>query len=149
MIQPTLPGTNPRKLSQREPASLAIGESISVVIPGIKLQSLNVAFRVASRGAMFAARAKAKKQRSSASMVLRGRWPAPPCPPLVITITRIAPVPLDDDNLAGSAKHVRDGIADWLGVDDGSRLLTWRYEQRRDGRGYAVGIRIEPRQEAA
>ena len=51
--------------------------------------------------------------------------------PAVITITRVAPRALDSDNLAISAKSVRDGIADWLGVDDGDKRLTWRYEQRR------------------
>jgi hypothetical protein len=62
-----------------------------------------------------------------------------------VTITRIAPCELDDDNLAGSAKAVRDGVADWLGVDDRTKRsgVVWKYEQARDGRAYGVGIRIE------
>ena len=65
-------------------------------------------------------------------------------PPCVITITRIGPRKLDSDNLAGSAKHVRDGVADWLGIDDGDERLTWEYAQRSGGAGvYACEIVIE------
>ena len=68
----------------------------------------------------------------------------------VVTITRIAPRALDDDNLAASAKHVRDGIADAMGLDDRDPRVRWRYAQRSDGRGvYGVEIRIDEIQEAA
>lgn len=63
---------------------------------------------------------------------------------LVVTITRIAPRKLDSDNLAGSAKHVRDGIADALGIDDGSDLVTWLYAQSKGfPREYGCQVRIE------
>ena len=65
--------------------------------------------------------------------------------PCVVTITRIAPRSLDDDNLVGSAKHVRDGVADALGIDDRSPLVQWRYAQRRGKpREFAVEITLEP-----
>lgn len=51
--------------------------------------------------------------------------------PLTITITRIGPSSLDSDGLAISAKHIRDGIADALGIDDGDPRLTWLYDQRK------------------
>lgn len=56
----------------------------------------------------------------------------PPLPCSVL-LTRIAPSPgLDDDNLAGSLKAVRDQVAEWLGVDDRDRLtVRYRYAQRR------------------
>jgi hypothetical protein len=56
--------------------------------------------------------------------------PAIPC---VVTITRIAPSNgLDDDNLAGSIKSVRDEVADWLGVDDKhSHIVRYQYAQMR------------------
>ena len=63
-------------------------------------------------------------------------------PPLTIAITRVGKRELDSDNLAISAKHVRDGIADALGIDDGSELLAWCYAQEI-GRDYAVRIEIE------
>jgi len=52
--------------------------------------------------------------------------------PCTITLTRIGVRLLDSDNLASAFKHVRDGIADALGVDDGPEgPITWRYEQRK------------------
>lgn len=47
-----------------------------------------------------------------------------------MTITRVSPRKLDDDNLQSACKYVRDQIADLIGVDDGSPLYTWRYSQR-------------------
>lgn len=65
--------------------------------------------------------------------------------PLVVTITRIAPRQLDrDDNLNASAKHVRDGIADALGIDDRDPRVKWRYEQAKRAPGmYSCVVRIE------
>lgn len=39
----------------------------------------------------------------------------------------------DDDNLRGAFKGVRDGIAKYLGIDDGSKRLTWVYGQEKGG----------------
>jgi len=67
--------------------------------------------------------------------------------PMLVTLTRIAPRALDSDNLAGSAKHVRDGIADALGIDDRDERVEWRYAQRRGApKYYGVEIRIEPKE---
>lgn len=61
-----------------------------------------------------------------------------------ITLTRIGPKTLDTDNLAGGFKGTRDGIADWLGIDDGDKRLTWRYGQRKGKpKEYAAEIVIE------
>lgn len=62
--------------------------------------------------------------------------------PLKITITRIAPRTLDTDNLAISAKFVRDGVADWLRRNDGDPLIDWQYRQEK-ATYYAARIRIE------
>ena len=64
--------------------------------------------------------------------------------PCTVTLTRVAPsAGLDGDNLQGSLKACRDGVADWLGVDDRDPRVTWHYEQRRGGRGeYAVEVSI-------
>lgn len=63
---------------------------------------------------------------------------------LWIQIERIGPRALDTDNLAISAKHVRDEIAKWLGVDDGSPRLEWVVTQSRGVRGeYSVNITIK------
>lgn len=75
--------------------------------------------------------------------------PTTDAPRLVVTLRRIGPRRLDDDNLAGAFKPVRDGIADALRLDDGSERIAWRYEQRPavsslevDTRG-GYGIEIE------
>jgi hypothetical protein len=36
------------------------------------------------------------------------------------------------------------GVADWLGIDDGDKRLTWRYAQRRGKpKEYAAEVKIE------
>ncbi len=91
----------------------------------------------------WARRAKrAREQRGLAALVCRAAL-ALPSLPATITLTRIAPRRLDDDNLTRSFKAVRDGIADWLRVDDGSPLLTWRYSQEVGApRTYAVRVDV-------
>lgn len=80
--------------------------------------------------------------REIASTMLRKHQPPPA--PAKITITRIAPRELDDDNLASGAKATRDGVADWLGIDDGDKRLSWRYNQRRGKPGeYAAVVTVE------
>jgi hypothetical protein len=50
---------------------------------------------------------------------------------------------LDDDNLAGALKGVRDELAEWLGVDDGDvARVTWAREQLPKG-PWAVQVEIE------
>jgi hypothetical protein len=69
---------------------------------------------------------------------------------LIVTITRIAPRSLDSDNLAGSQKHVRDGIADAIGIDDRDPRVEWRYAQSRGARGqYSVEVNVAEGQVAA
>ena len=47
-----------------------------------------------------------------------------------VTLTRIGSRLLDDDNLRGALKAVRDAVAGWLGLDDGPRSpITWSYRQ--------------------
>lgn len=64
--------------------------------------------------------------------------------PATVKLTRVAPSNgLDDDNLRGALKSVRDGIADALGVDDRDPRVTWEYDQRRGKpREYAVEVEI-------
>ena len=62
----------------------------------------------------------------------------------VITLTRIAPRELDSDNLAGGFKSVRDGVADWLGIDDGDKRLLWLYAQRK-GKPHEYAAEVEIR----
>lgn len=90
---------------------------------------------------------RAQTHRVTARAQMRSACPKPELP-AVITIIRLAPRKLDTDNLAASAKAVRDGIADWLGVDDADERVTWCYEQRQQ-QGYAVLVEARSREECA
>jgi hypothetical protein len=60
-----------------------------------------------------------------------------------VRIIRIAPRPLDTDNLAAAAKSVRDGVADALGCGDAQQGDFWKYAAESQGRGvYAVRVEI-------
>lgn len=76
------------------------------------------------------------------------RWArvsTPACPlPCTVTLTRHSAGVLDDDNLRGALKGVRDGVADALGVKDNDPRVEWRYAQAKAPRGhYAVQIDLE------
>ncbi len=51
--------------------------------------------------------------------------------PLVVRLVRQAPRSLDDDNLAGALKTVRDSVAEWLGVDDNDPRVSWVPDQAK------------------
>ncbi len=81
---------------------------------------------------------RAKRQRRDAALIT----PRHPLP-VVVTLTRIAPRKLDDDNLRGALKAVRDGVTDKLGLtDDSDPRLTWVYRQER-GQPKQYGVSIE------
>jgi hypothetical protein len=94
-----------------------------------------------------AQRTKAEKRTAAFMLKTEGE---PPALPVKVTLTRIAPRPLDTDNLASGFKATRDAVAEWLGADDkpGSGI-TWAYEQARSTtpKTYAAQILIEPGRE--
>lgn len=67
--------------------------------------------------------------------------------PATVTLTRLAPRTLDEDNLLYAFKHIRDEIADILipglafGRADGDPRITWRYGQTKE-RVFAISIEI-------
>lgn len=68
--------------------------------------------------------------------------------PCVITMTRLSPRLLDDDNLMAAFKHIRDVLADLLipgkkmGMADSDPRITWKYAQEKS-KSYGVRIAIE------
>ena len=83
---------------------------------------------------------RVKSMRRTARLVV-----IPHALPVVVTLTRIAPRPMDDDNLAHAFKAIRDGIADRLDVDDRDPRVQWRYGQERgEPNQYAIRIEISP-----
>lgn len=119
--------------------------TVIVEVPGLRLHNpLNtrVHWRVLSK------RGKAAKTATAFALECAGQCLTPPTvdSPWLVTITRIGVGQLDDDNLAASAKHVRDAVAAWCGVDDKHRnIVRYRYAQERS-KAYGVRIEIMPRQ---
>lgn len=115
---------------------------VDVPIPGLKLTTLN------AREHYMAKARRVKVIRNWVTLVLRGTVARDMTlvAPLVVTITRVGPRRLDDDNATGSAKPVRDAVAAVLGVDDGDPRVTWKVEQAKGP--YATRVRIEPREQA-
>jgi len=80
----------------------------------------------------WAAKAKRMKpQRDGACLMVKSKIRELGSTRLVVLLTRIAPLELDDDNLRGALKAVRDGVASALRVDDRSPLVRWDYGQRK------------------
>lgn len=91
----------------------------------------------------FRKRAKrAAEHRAIARMILSSSLDGTPPLPVQITLTRCGPRKLDSDNLASSFKAVRDGVADWLVLDDGDERIEWDYEQERAER-YQAQVTIK------
>ena len=83
-------------------------------------------------------------QRDAVWLACRQKLRAHPLP-AVVTLVRIAPRELDDDNLRGAFKGVRDSVTKCLGlIEDRDPRVAWRYEQRRGKpKVYGIEIRIE------
>lgn len=107
--------------------ALVGARAITIYLEQLKTKSLNVSWTsgnvpgyiMKQRFAALAAYKKTCKERVESAIaqcgaefvLVRGR-------PKVITITRVSSGSLDDDNLAGALKHIRDGIAGALDFDD-------------------------------
>ena len=126
--------------------------SWSLEIPKLRTWSANSAHAGIHR---FVRIKRAKEQREAVMWEWKARRGWEPVEfPLAVTITRISPGKLDDDNLSGGLKSVRDGVTDCLIrlterdvqpiKDDRDPRIVWDYDQVSHGRGeYAVQIRLE------
>lgn len=87
---------------------------------------------------------KTKKQRTDVGLLLRQLPRVSSAPPnrFEIVLVRISAGELDDDNLRGSLKSVRDEIAAWIGLDDKDKRIVWKYEQQKAERG-TCGVRVD------
>lgn len=85
---------------------------------------------------------RTRKEREATAWVLRSA--ARPQIPCAVLLTRAGPSPgMDDDNLAGAMKAVRDEVARWLGIDDRSPQVRYRYAQCR-ARTWSVRVEFGP-----
>lgn len=113
------------------------GGGVRVVIPGLQLVSEANAhehYRERSN--------RAATHHAVVGSTLRVLGGAPPAPPCRVVITRVSARGLDTDNLQGSAKHVRDAVAKWLGVDDRDPRVDWPVVQEKGPA--AVVIEVTP-----
>lgn len=89
---------------------------------------------------------RAKRERGLILRALLASGVRVPRGPWLVEITRIAPRRMDSDGATIAAKHLRDGVADWLGVDDGADAVTFTVDQRKgEPREYAVRVVIATR----
>lgn len=109
-----------------------------------KLSSVNEMFAWSK----FRLSSHAKKERKAAlkrmaNELLSNPLPADHSSPMVVLITRLGRRVLDDDNLATACKHIRDGVAEALGVNDGdTSKVVWAYEQEHS-QEYKVRVEID------
>jgi hypothetical protein len=91
---------------------------------------------------------RVRKEREDVAWLIAKR--ARPVLPCNCLLTRIAPSNgLDDDNLQGALKGVRDEVARWLGVDDRHRAVVFYvYAQERGPWGVRIQfVPMAPQQE--
>lgn len=135
LAPPTAANRSPAS-ARHEPVVHVTGATVRGQWKGLRLVS-----EANSRDHFRTRAARAKAQRAAIGAGLARV--TPPSGPWRVTITRQGPGILDTDNLAGSAKAVRDAVAQWLGVDDGpASPVTWETAQER-ARGYSVVVVVE------
>lgn len=133
----------PRKPKKPKPlvdafAGRAAGGGFVIVLPIVLVNEANEAGHTMSRAGRIKAQRKVVTDAMNAhlgdgkKLAARG--------PIDVTMTRLATHPLDDDSVPSSTKHVRDAIADWLGVNDRYRERV-AYEARQE-KSKAYGCRI-------
>lgn len=92
----------------------------------------------------WAVRAKRVKTERSVSFLCTKRTPIGVPLPVIVTLCRVSPGVLDDDNLRSALKGVRDGIADAYEVADNDPRIRWCYKQEKCKRGhYEVSVAIQ------
>jgi hypothetical protein len=133
-----------------EPADCKMAPLLSVLIPMRTKNPLNGSQgrTLNGRRAREAGRA-AQRKHTWANMCAEGGFNLKkPLPSLTITLTRISPGRVSDEAIAATLKAVRDGVADWLGIDDDDPRLTWIYRQekgaaKRKGKPAEYAVRVE------
>ena len=90
---------------------------------------------------------KTRKERQATQIALLVAGARKPPLPAKVELCRLAPRALDDDNLRGALKAIRDELADWLGLpNDRDPRVSWHYSQAKGKvREYAVLVTISPK----
>lgn len=88
-------------------------------------------------------------QRRTTELRCQVAFGEPPVPPLHVTVVRVCPPRnkvRDCDNLVASMKAIRDGLCDWLHLNDSDLRLRWELRQE-NGDGFAVRIELRGTEE--
>ena len=142
-----------QRLAAMNPHLPKVGTPAPIVRPGvvsaergrveIRLEGVRLVAEVNDRRYWRARAGRAREQHEAvrdALVALR----VPAGPRWVVTITRESPGSPDDDNVTGSAKHVRDAIGAWLGTGDAPAApVRWVTRHARRPQGHAVVVTIE------
>lgn len=115
---------------------------IQVFVPVRTVSSLNMREHYMARAR------RVKTERAAARLVLGPAFPEVDRIELLsrfpaVRLTRITGPrgrELDDDNLRGCLKAIRDGVADWLRIQDNDKRVVWFYTQRK---GTVFGVDVE------
>lgn len=84
-------------------------------------------------------RAKRVKAEREATALIVKPFPTP----CIVRLVRLSPATVDDDNLPGACKAIRDEIAKLCGCGDSPRdPIQWVYAQEKCKRG-TFGVRVE------
>lgn len=62
---------------------------------------------------------------------------------IAVRLTRVSPRPLDDDNLRGAFKAVRDQVAAYFEVDDRDPRIRWGYAQAKGPATVRIDFAVE------
>lgn len=118
---------------------------VEVTQPGVDVVVFGIPIRTKSATNLREHWTKRKRRVGAERTATRVAWYACntklPKLPAVVTLHRIAPRRLDDDNLRGALKGVRDEIAKLYGVDDGGDSIRWEYRQR-GGKPKQYGVEV-------
>lgn len=101
------------------PSTLAGGVVVEIPLDAPLVSEAN------ARGHTIAKAGRVASQRASTAAVLRVLVGDPPTGPVRVVITRRAKRKLDSDNIHGACKSRRDGVADWMGINDRDPRVEW------------------------
>lgn len=117
--------------------------TVVVVVPGLRLKSLNV------RENHFARARRVSEERLAVAAALSQVGPTLTdalrgAPRVLVRFTRIGGRPLDSDNCVGAFKGCRDEVAKWLRKSDAAGSgVDWAMPVAQEpGAGYAVRIEL-------
>lgn len=140
--------TRKAALKEKERAMFASKAKTQSAVEDKPLFSLELPFHTVNEAnthkgwrAKHAARGDLRPSTTMAVRAYASRVRFKPPLPCVVRLTRLAEKTLDHgEGVVSAMKSVRDGVADWAGVDDGNTLITYVYAQEIRK---AFGVRIE------